>query len=66
MEAIAARFNPLESQYTGSKLHYLVKTLLHADVRNLRILVENFLSAFIVPDPLGVLAADELFIRFAP
>lgn len=65
MEAIAARFNPLESQYTGHKLHHLAKTLLNADVRNLRIKVENSLSAFIVPDPLGVLAPDEIFIRFA-
>lgn len=65
MEAIAARFNPLESQHTGNKLHHLVKTLLNADVRNLRIHVENSLSAFVVPDPLGVLAPDEIFIRFA-
>ena len=65
MEEVAAGFHPVESAYTCSKLHYLVSTLSDAMVRRAKIPITESLSAMIIPDSLGVLQPDEIFVSFS-
>lgn len=65
MMALMAGFDPLESHYTGAKLHHLFSTLSDSMIRNFRIPIERSISAFIVPDSLQILRPDEVFVSFS-
>jgi hypothetical protein len=60
--ALCAGFDPQKSAYTAGKLRSLVKMQCETIINRFRLPVARSLSAFIVPDPLGVLAPDEIFI----
>ena len=64
MRALQCGFDPLESYYTANKLHHLVEVLSTALSKNLSIPLDKGLSAFIIPDPFGVLAPDEIHCYF--
>jgi hypothetical protein len=65
MEAVASGYHPAQSAYTASKLHHLMSTLTTSLVRRCKISVAESLSAFIIPDSLGVLAPNEVHISFS-
>jgi len=65
MLAVMAGFHPLQSAYTGAKLHHLVSTLSDSMIRNFRIPVERSITAFIVPDALQILKPNEIFCTFS-
>ncbi|WVR03757.1 hypothetical protein IAU60_000752 [Kwoniella sp. DSM 27419] len=65
LEMVSSGFHPSQSSHTALKLHTLVGILSTNLIRNLKISVAQSLSAFIVPDSLGILRPDELFIAFS-
>jgi len=66
MEAVTSGFHLLESAYKlpVAKLHHLISTLLNSQIRGFEI-VEQSLSAFIVPDAQQILLPDEIFVSFS-
>ncbi|BEI84969.1 hypothetical protein CcaverHIS002_0503700 [Cutaneotrichosporon cavernicola] len=50
--------------YAASQLRYLINMLTHRAAFEYRILIQQSLSAFMVPDAAGVLAPDEIFVAF--
>jgi hypothetical protein len=66
MEAVTSGFHLLESAYKlpVAKLHHLISTLLNSQIRGFEI-VEQSLSAFIVPDAQQILLPDESFVSFS-
>lgn len=65
MLSVAAGFHPATSHYAARKLSVLMDTLTDTMIRKFRIPVERSLTAMIVPDSLGVLEPDEIFVSFS-
>ncbi len=63
---VTSGFHLLESAYKlpVAKLHHLISTLLNSQIRGFEI-VEQSLSAFIVPDAQQILLPDEIFVSFS-
>lgn len=62
MMAIDAGFDPRHSSYASAKLHYFMKQQIDRVTQFFRIPVEQSLSAFIIPDPCGVLRPNEIYV----
>ncbi|ORY24068.1 RNA dependent RNA polymerase-domain-containing protein [Naematelia encephala] len=58
-------FDPTQSDFACDKLRFLFSSLSDQILQKFRIPVANSLSAFIVPDPTGCLAPDEIHIAFS-
>ncbi|WWC68587.1 uncharacterized protein I206_102517 [Kwoniella pini CBS 10737] len=65
MQSVASGFHPAKSMYAALKLHNLVEDLSKKMTREFKSPVKQSLTAFIVPDSLGLLAPNELFICFS-
>lgn len=63
--ALCAGFHPDTSDYATRKLNALVDQQVDQLVNDYRIPIEQSVSAFIVPDSLGILAPDEIFCSFS-
>lgn len=63
--ALCAGFHPESSDYATKKLNALVERQVNQLVNDYRIPIEQSVSAFIVPDSLGILAPDEIFCSFS-
>ncbi|KAL1406355.1 hypothetical protein Q8F55_008054 [Vanrija albida] len=65
-EALLAGFRPVaqDSGWVSGRLRNLVMTHCDRAVADFKIPVEQSVTAFIVPDALGVLAPDEIFVSF--
>ena len=63
-EALSSGFT-LSSPFVRDKLRALVRRLTDTIVRTFRIPIERSLTAFIVPDPTGLLAPDEIHISLS-
>ncbi|ORX33255.1 RNA dependent RNA polymerase-domain-containing protein [Kockovaella imperatae] len=64
MRALQSGFDPLESYYTANKLYRLVSILSQSIWKSISIPINRSLSAFIVPDPFGILGPDEIHFYF--
>jgi hypothetical protein len=60
--AIDAGFDPRESAFVCTKLHSFMDRQILRVTRDFRIPVEQSLSAFIIPDPCGVLGPNEIYV----
>lgn len=60
-----AGFHPNSSLYASRKLKYVVENKVNPLISESRIPIEQSISAFIVPDSLGILAPDEVFVSFS-
>lgn len=63
--ALGAGFHPRSSDYASKKLRGLVDLQVENLVNDCRIPIDQSVSAFIVPDSLGILAPDEIFCFFS-
>lgn len=64
-EALSSGFTPAESPFVRDKLRAVVHRLADSIVRTFKIPLERSLTAFIVPDPTGLLAPHEIFISLS-
>ncbi|WVQ93483.1 hypothetical protein IAU59_000557 [Kwoniella sp. CBS 9459] len=65
MAAVSSGFLPTTSAFSAAKLHHLLDKLSSKMTQEMKLPVEESLSAFIVPDSLQILQPDELFIAFS-
>ncbi|VDB86203.1 unnamed protein product [Peniophora sp. CBMAI 1063] len=63
MELIQAGFTPQESGYLHGKVRFILKAVIEGYVSKYRILVPRSAEAYIVADPFGYLAEDEVHFR---
>lgn len=61
-EALCSGFTPETSAFVRDKLRVVVKRLTENVVRAFRIPVDKASTAFIVPDPTGTLAPNEIYV----
>ncbi|WVF65849.1 hypothetical protein IAT40_000586 [Kwoniella sp. CBS 6097] len=65
MGAISSGFLPANSAFSAAKLHHLLGNLSSKMTQEMKLPVEESLSAFIIPDSLQILQPHELFISFS-
>jgi hypothetical protein len=63
--AIDAGFDPRKSAYTCRHLHRHVEQQVENLIKDFRIPVQQSMSAYIIPDSLGVLEPHEIFVAFS-
>ncbi|OCF31654.1 hypothetical protein I316_06659 [Kwoniella heveanensis BCC8398] len=63
--AVSSGFLPATSAFSAAKLHHLLDKLSSKMTQEMKLPVEQSLSAFIVPDSLQILQPHELFIAFS-
>jgi hypothetical protein len=65
MMVVDAGFDPKTSAYAGDLLHRHVKQQCLGLTQDFRIPISQSMSAFIVPDSLGILGRNEIFVAFS-